>query len=169
MSRPRAVLTVSILIALAAFIQGCNMIPTSPTTDSSGGIAGNNCGGRYTGAGSRTVYDLLSWVDSSVACSGSGSPPSGSNWNMIANGSCIRDQYVAAAITYAWGASAYAYQGSTAQARSSADSMCVSLKQADQLCSNAPVIGPPRSCITEQIYACGANGAPGFATRTGCP
>jgi hypothetical protein len=147
--------------------------PTSPSTSaatssSGGGSTTSSCGGRYAGPGSSTVYSLLGWVSYSLACTGSGTPPNGSNWNQIMNGSCIRDQYVAAAITNAWGAAAYAYQGKTSQAQQTAAAMCNELRNADQLCSNAPTFAGARSCITEQIYACGPNGSPGFATTRGC-
>src|SRR5439155_11268920 len=112
--------------------------------------------------------NLLTWVDYTLTCTGAGSPPSGRNWNLILNGTCQRDQYVGAAISYAWAAAAYAYQGNQTRATENAENMRTQLRNADRLCSDAPYVAPGTTCVTAQIYDCGPNGRPGPATSQGC-
>lgn len=139
---------------------------TSAGSDMTGPTTTNmttNGSGKYAGNGYATVYQLLGGV------SYNSSGPYGTAYDTYKNGSCIRDKYVSAAIAYAWAADAYASQGNTQKASGAAAGMCTQLKDADNLCSSAPVVGGGGSCVTEQIYSCGTNGGPGTATSQGCP
>lgn len=71
---------------------------------------------------------------------------------------CMRDQYVAAAVAYAWAAECYAQNEEDNKAQEAAIQMYENLKSAQSLCSDAPTFsfgGPPKPCDTERIFRCG--------------
>lgn len=68
--------------------------------------------------------------------------------------SCQRDQYVAAAVLYAWAAECYSRQGETNKAQAAAEEMYKNLKAADELCSDSSSFGG-RGCDTNNIFKCG--------------
>ena len=67
----------------------------------------------------------------------------------------MRDKYVAAAVLYAWAAECYARNEEDSKAADAAEKMYQQLKAAQDLCSDAPSIGPARDCDTERTYKCG--------------
>lgn len=104
----------------------------------------------YSGPHKEDVGKLLSavkgWRTNSSLTTNDGIPPE-------VPVSCIRDTYVAAAVSYAWAAEAYYRLGYTDKAEEMAGLMDENLYTVKQLCSNGPVVGGG-SCDTEEIYPC---------------
>jgi hypothetical protein len=68
---------------------------------------------------------------------------------------CMRDKYVAAAVLYAWAAECYAHNEEDSKAEEAAEQMYKNLKNANDMCSDAPTFGTPTPCDTERIFDCG--------------
>lgn len=110
----------------------------------------------YSGASSRYVQYLLShvpdWKVPTCATCTDGVTPT-----VRINKNSQRDTYVAAAVTYAWGAEAYSRLGETEKAEESAGQVKTLLDQADALCSEAPAAdGGGSGLQTLRIWPCPA-------------
>ncbi len=110
----------------------------------SGSGGGNSPGFQYTGTNAAWVVRLLQ----RVGWTGGDSPR--------ISGDCIRDQYVAAAVAYAWAAESYARANNSTNATNMANNMMGELRKAQMLCSDStPVIPGAGTCSTLNIFQCG--------------
>lgn len=87
------------------------------------------------------------WRTSRNAQTDPGIPP-----NVSIGAACIRDAYVSAAVQYAWAAESY-YRLRNANATSMAENVSTNLRNANQLCSNAPS-GGLNNCRTLTVWGC---------------
>ena len=109
----------------------------------------------YHGRYSEWVRKLLTRVGGwkcPANASDSGAPPK------VKAEECMRDKYVAAAVLYAWAAECYARNEDDSKAEEAAEEMYKNLKNASDMCSDAPTFnfgGPRRDCDTLRLFNCG--------------
>lgn len=105
----------------------------------------------YTGANAGEVSTLLS---QSYGWSCPSSSTASVSWQPLQKLVRMRDYYVIAAVSLAYGAECEARLGRTDEAQKDADAMAENIASAKKMCSHAPVFGPGPECSTIHLVPC---------------
>jgi len=121
-----------------------------PEADQSAATASES-GSTYSGPGAAQCKALLAcYCDRPGECSCPPDPSStkGALPPDVPPQICLRDSYVAGALTDCWAAKCYAAAGAPEEANNAGAAVLANLDSADALCSDAPAIGPGEECGT---------------------